>query len=197
MKLLKKIGITILCLLLICGIGIVCLFHNEYSSLKSLKKIDAYPMYTMDYSADYGLDEFLEKGASNDKELVEFVVNHVMKGLPLSINIPDLGCSTFIAQNKDSGYLFGRNFDMDYSPSVLVKTKPKNGYASVSMVNLGFVGYNEKYFHDKGALYYCISNKYSKLLCLQFLLRKRKKVCENIDIIRAYKLMVNGIKDFK
>ncbi len=48
-----------------------------------------------------------------------------MKGLPLSIKIPDLGCSTFIAQNKDSGYLFGRNFDMDYSPSVLVKTKPK------------------------------------------------------------------------
>ena len=124
MKVLKKIGITILCLLLICGIGIVCLFHKEYSSLKSLKKVDAYPMYTMDYSADYGLDEFLEKGASNDKELVEFVVNHVMKGLPLSIKIPDLGCSTFIAQNKDSGYLFGRNFDMDYSPSVLVKTKP-------------------------------------------------------------------------
>ena len=47
MKVLKKIGITILCLLLICGIGIVCLFHNEYSSLKSLKKIDAYPMYTV------------------------------------------------------------------------------------------------------------------------------------------------------
>lgn len=38
MKLLKRIGITIVCLLLICGIGIVCLFHNEYSSLKSLKK---------------------------------------------------------------------------------------------------------------------------------------------------------------
>ena len=37
MKLLKRIGITIVCLLLICGIGIVCLFHNEYSSLKSLK----------------------------------------------------------------------------------------------------------------------------------------------------------------
>lgn len=116
--------------------------------IKIIKKIDAYPMYTMDYSADYGLDEFLEKGASNDKELVEFVGNHVMKGLPLSIKIPDLGCSTFIAQNKNSGYLFGRNFDMDYSPSVLVKTKLKNGYASISMVNLSFVGYNEKYLPD-------------------------------------------------
>lgn len=69
MKLLKKIGITILCLLLICGIGIVCLFHNEYSSLKSLKKIDAYPMYTMDYSADHGLDEFLEKVLAMIKSL--------------------------------------------------------------------------------------------------------------------------------
>lgn len=38
MKILKKIGITILCLLLICGIGNVCLFPKEYSSLKSLKK---------------------------------------------------------------------------------------------------------------------------------------------------------------
>lgn len=72
----------------------------------------------------------------------------------------------------------------------------KIGYVSQDS-SCWFEGYNEKYFHDKGALYYCISNKYSKLLCLQFLLRKRKKVCENIDIIRAYKLMVSGIKDFK
>ena len=68
----------------------------------------------------------------------------------------------------------------------------KIGYVSQDS-SCWFEGYNEKYFHDKGALYYCISNKYSKLLCLQFLLRKRKKVCENIDIIRAYKLMVSGI----
>ena len=148
MKILKRIGITILCLVLICFIGLVGLFHNEYSTLTSLKKIDQYPMYTMDYSADYGLDEFLEKGAKNDGELVEFVVKHVMKGLPLSIKIPKLGCSTFLTQNTSSGYLFGRNFDMNYSPSVLVKMHPKNGYASISMVNLGFVGYNEKHLPD-------------------------------------------------
>ena len=148
MKILKRITITILCIVMICIIGLVSLFHNEYSSLSSLKKIDQYPLYTMDYSADYGLDEFLEKGAKNDGELVEFVVKHVMKGLPLSIKIPKLGCSTFLAEDTKSGYLFGRNFDMDYSPSVLVKTHPKNGYASVSMVNLGFVGYNEKHLPD-------------------------------------------------
>lgn len=60
-----------------------------------------------------------------------------------------------------------------------------------------FRGYNEKYFHDKGALYYCISNRYSKLLCLQFLIRKRKKLCKDIDVMTAYKLMLNGIEDFK
>lgn len=147
-KILKKIGILLLCLILICIVSLVALFHNEYQSLYSLKKVDEYPLYTMDYSADYGLDEFLEKGAKNDGELVDFVVKHVMKGLPLSIKIPKLGCSTFLAQNTDSGYLFGRNFDMDYSPSVLVKTHPKDGYASISMVNLGFVGYNEKHLPD-------------------------------------------------
>lgn len=149
MKVLKKIAVGFICLLLICVLGVVALFHNEYSSLASIKKVDAYPMYTMEYSADYGLDEFLKQGASNDQELVEFVVKHVMKGLPLSIKIPKLGCSTFLAENKTkSGYLFGRNFDMNYSPSMLVRTNPKNGYASISMVNLGFVGYNEKHLPD-------------------------------------------------
>ena len=83
------------------------------------------------------------------------------------------------------------------SRGLKIYASPKKiGYVSQDS-SCWFEGYNEKYFHDKGALYYCISNKYSKLLCLQFLLRKRKKVCENIDIIRAYKLMVSGIKDFK
>lgn len=149
MKILKKIAIGFLCVVLVCSIGLMCLFHNEYNSLSSIKKIDNYPLYTMDYTADYGLDDFLKQGAKNDRELVEFVVKHVMKGLPLNIKIPKLGCSTFLAKNKsDTGYLFGRNFDMNYSPSMLVKTHPKNGYASISMVNLGFVGYNEKHLPD-------------------------------------------------
>lgn len=38
-----------------------------------------------------------------------------------------------------------------------------------------FTGYDEKYFRDKGALYRAISRKWWKLLCIQDVLRHRKK----------------------
>lgn len=56
----------------------------------------------MDYAADYGLDEFLEQGgASNDAELIDFVVSRLLKGLPIKIELPDLACSTFNAETPE------------------------------------------------------------------------------------------------
>lgn len=145
----KKIIVAVLCLLLVVGCAGYAMFHDEVKSISTLEKVDDHPLYTMEYSADYGLDEFLEKGAKSDAELTEFVIQQVLKGIPLKINIPSLGCSTFLAENSENdGYLFGRNFDMDYSPAVLVHTKPANGYASLSMVNLGFIGYNKDKLPD-------------------------------------------------
>ena len=103
----------------------------------------------MEYDGDYGMDEFLEVGASSDAELVSFVVDRILKGLPLEINIPSLGCSTFYAKSSEGdGYYFGRNFDLSYSPGMFVRTNPDNGYASISMVNLGFIGYGKEKLPD-------------------------------------------------
>ena len=103
----------------------------------------------MEYHGDYGLDEFLEQGgASSDSELVSFVVKRLMKGLPIEINIPSLGCSTFTAVTPENEYLLGRNFDLSYSPAMMVRTKPEKGYESVSMVNLGFIGYGKDKLPD-------------------------------------------------
>lgn len=148
-KILKIVAASVAAVLLAVCIGIYALFHNEISTLRSLEKVNDYPLYTMDYQGDYGLDAFLEQGgASNDGELVSFVVKRLLKGLPIEINIPSLGCSTFTAKTPDGDYLFGRNFDLDYSPAMLVRTKPDDGYESVSMVNLGFIGYGEEKLPD-------------------------------------------------
>ena len=96
-----------------------------------------------------GMDEFLKVGASSDDELVSFVIDRILKGLPFEINIPSLGCSTFYAKANDTdGYYFGRNFDLSYSPGMFVRTNPDNGYDSISMVNLGFIGYGEDKLPD-------------------------------------------------
>lgn len=148
-RILKGVGITGLVLVVLVVGGFYGMFHNELKTLHSIEKKNEYPLYTMEYAGDYGLDEFLKVGANNDQELVEFVINRILKGLPLEINIPSLGCSTFLAKNAESeGYLFGRNFDLTYSPGMFVRTKPENGYASISMVNLGFIGYGEEKLPD-------------------------------------------------
>jgi hypothetical protein len=49
-------------------------------------------------------------------------------------------CTLFCAFGAGNRALAGRNFDWDASPALLLFTHPHDGYASISMVNLGFVG---------------------------------------------------------
>lgn len=98
----------------------------------------------MTYLGDYGLDDFLAQGgASNDNELLDFLMQKLLKGLPLRFDIPDLGCSTFAAETPEGDAIFGRNFDMYYSPALFVRTAPEDGYRSISMVNLSYIGFGE------------------------------------------------------
>lgn len=53
-------------------------------------------------------------------------------------------------------------------------------------------GYDEKYFLDQGALYYAISKKWWKILCLQDAIRRRKSYKTNWKY--AYNLMKNGVE---
>ena len=52
---------------------------------------------------------------------------------------PDLACSLFAAFGEAGDTLFGRNFDWEFSPALLLFTDPPDGYASVSMVDLTFL----------------------------------------------------------
>lgn len=137
----KVIGI-ILVIILVLG---VTLFWNELRTLASLKKVDEHPLYVMTYKGDYGFDDFLKVGAKSDRDIEGFVIKRLLKGVDIDLNISSAGCTSFAAQNNIGEGIFGRNFDFDYAPALLLKTKPKNGYESISMVNLAFAGYEENY----------------------------------------------------
>ena len=145
----KKIGLLFLALIIILVAGAGWIFRNEVKTMASIEKIDDYGFYTMEYRGDYGFDDFLQVGAGSDEELIQFVAQKLLKGLPISISGPTLSCSTFNAVTPDKDYIFGRNFDMDYSPAMIVHTKPLNGYESLSMVNLAFLGYKKDYLPDR------------------------------------------------
>lgn len=156
MKLWKKITLGILefvlILLLVLGITIYSLWGNELKTVNSIKVIvDAKdenrsgPVYYMDVSGDYYFDDFLkEGGASNDQELIDFIVKNLTKGIiPLSIEAPNIGCSSFTAKTSDGTRLFGRNYDFSTTTGMLVTTKgnEKLGrHATISSVDLQFLG---------------------------------------------------------
>ncbi len=134
----KKTLLCILAVLVVLAAGAGFVFRNEIRTANSIKKVDD-GFYTMKYYGDYGFDDFLKVGAADDNRLVEFVSRQIMKGFSIKVKTPNLSCSTFNAATPEGEYIFGRNFDYQ-AVGLLVYTKPADGYASISMVNLAFTG---------------------------------------------------------
>lgn len=58
------------------------------------------------------------------------------------------GCSTIYTQGENGTYFFGRNYDWSECQTMIVHTKPNNGYESISTCCLDFLGFGENYFPD-------------------------------------------------
>lgn len=147
----KVIGLSIASLVLALSIGVGSLFFGEIRTLMSFKELNDQPFYEMTYHADYGLDEFLESGAATDDELVSFVTKKILKGVSFEVN-PDGACSTFVATTPEEDDLFGRNFDYVPSIGLIVRTAPKDGYESISVVNLNHLGLSAENMPTKNLL---------------------------------------------
>ena len=143
----KRVCLIVVCCLLtavICAAAIM--FGKLGLTLVSMKCDEAHGVYVIDYKEDYKLQQLLDEGGiSTQDELAKYIIRILLKGLPIPIayDVPSLACSTFSAQTPDGRYLLGRNLDNQETDLAVVKTAPKDGYRSVSVVNLSFLGYNE------------------------------------------------------
>lgn len=138
----KRIVALLLGVIIICVTIVLGMFRQELKTVNHIKQINEHPFYEMTYYADYGRKELEEQGANSDEALVGFVTKRLLKGLPLQVNV-DGACSAFYVQSPDKEYLLGRNFDYHPSTAMLVRTEPKDGYRSISMVNLAHIGYGK------------------------------------------------------
>jgi hypothetical protein len=98
----------------------------------SLRQLDDHPLYVMQYAGDYGFSEYLRTG--------QYPAFPQPQLEPAGAD--DWSCSVFAALSPDGDRLLGRNFDWfaDH-PALLLFTQPEDGYASVSMVDLWYLGY--------------------------------------------------------
>jgi len=90
------------------------------------------------FSGDDGFEVFLSQGgASSDADVTQFLVSKLLADV--SVNSNTFGCSTLTVSSPDGHQLFGRNFDWQSCDALVVTSKPSQGYASISTVNLGFI----------------------------------------------------------
>ena len=70
------------------------------------------------------------------------MVDHITKGLiPVRIENPEIGCSSFTAQTVDGDRMFARNYDMRKTNTCIVRTEGGNGrHATISTADLGLLG---------------------------------------------------------
>jgi predicted choloylglycine hydrolase len=124
----RRIIRVLLALLLLIVVGLSILLYAPVKTLASLEKVDDFPLYVMRYHGTYFFDLFAEEGT-------DWVV---YRKIYEKVN-PD-ACTSFAALNPESEGVFGRNFDWMHRASLLLFTDPPNGYASVSMVDLFYLG---------------------------------------------------------
>ena len=93
------------------------------------------------FEGEDGFTEFLSQGgASSDREVAEYLGGRLLSDLPgLLFGGNPFGCSTLSVQRRDGGYFFGRNFDWNTCSALIVSSRPAQGHASISTVNLDFI----------------------------------------------------------
>jgi len=123
----RIIRILLVCLLVV-FIGLGVILYGPVRTMVSLERVDDYPLFVMRYHGDYFFDWFSEHG-------IEWPIFQKFYKL---MN-PD-ACTSFVAMSDPNSVVFARNFDWLHRSSLLLFTDPPDGYASVSMVDLYYLG---------------------------------------------------------
>ncbi len=105
---------------------------DDIATLSSLEQVDDYPLYAMPYVSAYTSPMLTDASLSQLRAL--------------DLEVPQAcqtawGCALFAALADAGTRLYGRNFDWRFSPALLLFTDPPDGYASVSMVDIAYLGF--------------------------------------------------------
>lgn len=92
-------------------------------SLQTLRQVDGHPLFTMDY---YGPAPRVDQGSPT------------AEGASVDTQRRPFACTVFFAAGGRP--VFGRNFDWDHNPALVLIANPTDAYRSLSVVDLSYLG---------------------------------------------------------
>ena len=149
----KKVLLWIVGIIAAICIAVACIWGGEIRTLKTITTIGGNEyLWQMEYKAAYDLDDLISKDIDSNAKLLEYVIGRVGKGLPIKIRssqVADengetqtMNCTSFQAAQADGdGFWYGRNYDYYKNPTMVTISRPKKGYASISVSDMSHFGY--------------------------------------------------------
>lgn len=150
-KILWSILAVIVILLAVFAAGAWSMFGTLITAANSIQKLED-GLYAMEYTGDYGFDDFLAQGgAASDGEVANYLVSFLSRGfykVESDVQTGQFGCSTICTRDESGTVFFGRNYDWVECQTMIVHTVPRDGYESLSTCCLDFLGFGEGYTPD-------------------------------------------------
>ncbi len=144
------LSLTGLIVILIAAVAFI--WKGEIASLRTLISANGNEyLYYMEYKADYDLDDVIEHNVASNKDLLNYIMGRIGKGLPLKMSstkvVPEneqgvFNCTSFQVRNAiGDGWLYGRNYDFNKNPTLVTLSHPKKGYASIATSDMSHFGF--------------------------------------------------------
>lgn len=176
-KVLKVISLVFAVIITLCVLAFTVLlfvFRNEISAISSIElrkpRVENSlqgGIYQMTFKGNYYFEDYLAQGgAKNDRELLDFIMSKMTKGLlNLSIKTSKIGCSSFAAKKSDGQHIFARNYDLYTTNTCIVRVKGnKSRHASISTVDLSFINISpDRNVDNLISKAYCLAAPYAPL----------------------------------
>lgn len=141
LKLKKRIALPVIYGLMIIIPSV--LFFSHIKTMLTVKKI-ADGFYTMRNIECTDTGDMLASGAVSANGLLDWIFKNHFYGLPNVFNIDKdhigFGCAAFAARTPEGSHLFGRNFDLSETDTLLIYSHPDGAYGSVGVADIGIFG---------------------------------------------------------
>lgn len=146
-KVIKRVFIIFLMAVILVAAVFLGIYFTRIQTIGSIEQLtdyeDGYNLYRMDVKYDYSIENVINRGIEDDQMMIDSMIKEVLPLLPVTIKVPNFGCTSFSLTDMDGDVHMGRNYDFKRDTSaMLVYCTPKDGYKSVAVAALDNVSAN-------------------------------------------------------
>lgn len=142
-KAIWKIALIFVGIVIVLAIIAVIILLPKIKLMSGIRK-DGDGVYYMEYTDKLKFDDMLAANISSDDDLFAWVSGAEFYNLPINMDINRYGCASFSAKSPDGNVLFGRNFDYGETDTLIVHSKPTDGYSFYGVADLYVIGISKE-----------------------------------------------------